>query len=107
MTERWSKIADSQAKLSSVPAGLHCTNLPALEGSLFKPQTDSEATLEETEKARTELIEETMRLRRLVVKIVNQVQILVHQVRGFISPKDEEVYTTLISSSFPVSTLLS
>lgn len=91
MSERWSKIADSQAKLSSVPAGLHCANLPALDGSSFNPQTDLEAALEETENAREQLIDETMRLRRLVVKIVNQVQALLHQIRGFTSPKEEEV----------------
>lgn len=93
MTEKWGKISDSQAKLASIPAGLRCANVAILDGSEFmaKSQSYLENALDEAEKARTQLTDETMRLRRLMLKVVNQVQALLHQVRAFISNKDEEV----------------
>jgi hypothetical protein len=50
------------------------------------------AALDDSEKAREQFADEVARLRRLVVKVVNQVQALLYQVRAYMSDsKDEEV----------------
>lgn len=92
MTEKWSKISDAQTKLMSVPAGMRCANAAVADGSEIVGKTQSylEIALDEAEKARAQLTDETMRLRRLMLKVVNQMQVLLHQVRGFVSDKDEE-----------------
>ncbi len=93
MAEKWNKISDAQIKLTSVPAGMRCANITVLEGSEFRGQNQShlEVALDEAEKARTQLIDEAMRLRRLVLKVVNQMQALLHQARAFTSDKEEAV----------------
>jgi DNA repair exonuclease SbcCD ATPase subunit len=93
MAEKWNKISESQTKLASTPAGLRCANVSISDGSesIGKGQSYVEVALEDAERARSQLNDEVMRLRRLVLKIVNQVQALLHQTRGFISRKEEAV----------------
>ncbi|KAF9454385.1 hypothetical protein P691DRAFT_692547, partial [Macrolepiota fuliginosa MF-IS2] len=104
MTEKWSKISDSQTKLMSVPAGMRCANVAALGGSEFRGKSQSylEIALDEAEKARAQLTDETGRLRRLVLKVVNQVQALLHQVRAFLLDKDEEPTLFTLTTLFPM-----
>lgn len=93
MAEKWNKISDAQIKLTSVPAGIRCANVAAIEGSEFRGQNQShlEVALDECEKAKSQLIDEAMRLRRLVLKVVNQMQTFLHQVRAFTSDKEVAV----------------
>ena len=99
MARKWNKLSDAQIKLSTVPSGLKCVNVGIVHGSELIPRTPSllDIALDDAEKAREQLIEEVGRLRRLVVKVVNQIQAVLFHVRGFVTDKNEQV--TLLSNS--------
>jgi uncharacterized protein YdcH (DUF465 family) len=92
MADKWNKLSDAQIKLAAIPAGMRCANAAVVDGSEHLPKAPSllDTALDEAESARVELTDEIARLRRLVVKVSNQVQTMLYQVRGFISGKDEE-----------------
>ncbi|KXN90668.1 hypothetical protein AN958_03953 [Leucoagaricus sp. SymC.cos] len=104
MAEKWNKLSDAQTKPASVPAGLKCANIAVVDGTELAGKTPSllETAFDDAEKARTQLIDEVARLRRLVVKIVNQVQAVLYQVQGFISNKNEEPTEYTVSNLFPI-----
>lgn len=81
MAEKWSKIADAQTKLMSIPSGLRCGNVAVVDGSeIFgKGQGFLEVALEEAEKSRKHLTEENVTLRKLVLTAVNEIQALLPQ----------------------------
>jgi len=93
MASKWNKLSDAQIKLSTVPAGLKCANVGIVHGSELIPRTPSllDTALDDAEKARGQLIDEVGRLRRLVVKVVNQVQAVLFHVQGFMTDKNEQV----------------
>jgi len=64
-----------------------------VHGSELIPRTPSllDTALDDAEKVREQLIEEVGRLRRLVVKVVNQIQAVLFQVQGFVTDKNEQV----------------
>jgi len=99
MASKWNKLSDAQIKLSTVPSGLKCANVGIVHGSELIPRTPSllDTALDDAEKAREQLIEEVGRLRRLVVKVVNQIQAVLFHVRGFVTDRKEQV--TLLSNS--------
>lgn len=81
MVEKWSKIADVQAKLSATASGMRCANLAVVEGSemLGKGQGFLELALDEAENARGHLLEENVRLKTLLLDAVNGVQAVIHE----------------------------
>lgn len=81
MAEKWSKIADAQSKVVSIPSGMRCGNVAVVDGSEFfgKGQGFLEVALEEAEKSQKHLTEENDTLRKLVLTAVNEIQTLLHQ----------------------------
>ena len=84
--EKWQKLADAQAKLSSVPSGMLCANVAVVEGTevLGKGQGFLEIALEQAEKARAQLGDGNLFLRKLVLKAVNEIQSILHQARSLL-----------------------
>ncbi|KAF5373288.1 hypothetical protein D9615_007377 [Tricholomella constricta] len=74
MSEKWSKLAGAQAKLTAVPSGMRCANTSVVTGMeiIGKSKNFLEIALEEAEKARSQLGEENIVLRRLVLTTVNE-----------------------------------
>jgi len=97
--EKWQKLADVQAKLSGVPSGMRCANVAVVEGTevLGKGQGFLEIALEQAEKARAQLGDENLLLRKLVLKAVNEIQSILHQARSLLPSE---------STTEPVSLLL-
>ncbi|KAG6829065.1 hypothetical protein H0H92_005839 [Tricholoma furcatifolium] len=82
MAEKWNKLADSQAKLMMVPSGLQCANLAVSTGAeRLGTSSFLESTLDETERARSQLAVDNIFVRNLVVTAVNEVQSALHHVR--------------------------
>lgn len=96
MSEKWTKIADVQAKVMAVPSGMRCANVTVVSGSevIGKGKGFLETALDEAEKARSELGDETIVLRRLILTTVNQLQSILHQARPIASESSEEVLNT-------------
>ena len=90
MRERWSKLADAQLRISSLPSGMVFLGAPAnasvLEESAGGGSTKKgggvgvvEGALEEAEKARAVLSEENLELKGLVVDAANAVRKILHK----------------------------
>jgi hypothetical protein len=87
MRERWSKLADAQLRISSVPSGMVFLGSPAnasvlVEGGSGGGSTKKgvvEGALEEAEKARAVLSEENLELKGLVVDAANAVRKILHK----------------------------
>ncbi|KAF8075153.1 Afadin and alpha-actinin-binding-domain-containing protein [Lyophyllum atratum] len=94
MSEKWSKLADAQAKLMAVPSGMRCANAAVVTGSelIGKTKNFLEIALEEAEKARSQLAEENFVLRKLVLTAVNEVQSILYQARPLATETSEESY---------------
>jgi|ERR1700678_14003 hypothetical protein len=87
MTEKWQKLADSQAKLSVVPSGMRCANVAVVEGSEIlgmKCKTYLEIALEEAEQARASMGNEILHLRKLLLSTANQLQSILHQAQNLV-----------------------
>ena len=100
MTEKWQKMADSQAKLSVVPSGMRCANVAVVDGSEIlgrKCQGYLEIALEEAEQARTSLGNETLHLRKLLLSTVNDLQSMLHQTQTLL-PDNESLEAVRYSS---------
>jgi len=93
MTEKWSKLADMQAKLAAIPSGMQCANVGIVDGSevIGKGQGFLEIALEEAENARCQLGNENIYLKKLVLSTVNEIQSMLHQARHIVSDNGEEV----------------
>ncbi|KAG5644872.1 hypothetical protein DXG03_007513 [Asterophora parasitica] len=104
MSEKWSKLADAQAKLMAVPSGMRCANAVLATGSqtIGKGKSFLEIALEEAEKARGQLGEENLVLRRVVMAAVNDVQAILHQARPLASESSEEPTPFTMSTLFPL-----
>lgn len=98
MAEKWSKIADAQAKLMTIPSGLQCANVSVLVGTeKFGNRSNFlEIALEEAGKARSQLAAQNLSLRRLVLTAVNEMQSALHHVR----PPAESAEEVLVSILF-------
>lgn len=103
MVEKWSKLADVQAKLGATGSGMTCANGNVFDGAdvVGKGQGFLEIALDQAEKTRSKAVEENQRLRRLVLNAVNELQSAVHYARGLASETEEEVrdYTSFFPSS--------
>jgi hypothetical protein len=93
MVEKWTKLADVQAKIGATSSGIRYANVDVVEGTdiVGKGQGFLEIALEQAEKARALVAEENQRLRRLVLTAVNELQSAVHFARGIASETEEEV----------------
>lgn len=93
MFEKWSKLADAQAKLMATPSGMQCANVSVVTGAeiIGKSNGILEGALEEAEKARGRLLDENEYLRKLTLTAINQVQSVLHQARCLCSLNCEEV----------------
>ena len=82
MTERWSKLADAQVKLSAAPAGVRCANAVVVDAPDVqlhgKGQGFLEVALEQAEAARKDLFDQNRRLRGLILSTANEMQRMVH-----------------------------
>jgi hypothetical protein len=90
MRERWSKIADAQLRISSLPSGMVFSGSPANAPVLVDGNVSAgggskkgvgvvEGVLEEAEKARVVLREENLELKGLVVDAANAVRKILHK----------------------------
>lgn len=93
MSEKWSKLADMQAKLAAVPSGMLCANVGVVDGTevIGKGQGFLEIALEEAENSRGQLIKENQHLRKLVLAAVNEIQSVLYQARRIVSDNADEV----------------
>lgn len=101
MSEKWTKLAEAQTKLLSAPSGMiRCANVGIVDGLevLGKGQGYLEVALEQAEKACSELGEDNLKLRKLVLSAVNEVQSVVHQAKGTIS--NNELDKVCVPSTF-------
>ncbi|KAF9224074.1 hypothetical protein BS17DRAFT_880114 [Gyrodon lividus] len=94
MIEKWTKVADCQTKLSTTSAGMTIrgANAEVVSGSeiVGKGKGFLEVALEHAESSRVELLDETTRLRRLVLVSANRLQSMIHEIRTLASIKSEE-----------------
>ncbi|KAG6841245.1 hypothetical protein C0991_000529 [Blastosporella zonata] len=104
MSEKWSKIADAQVKLMTVPSGLRCANLAVMTGSerIGNRSSFLEVALEEAEKARSQLAEDNRLVRNLVLTAVNEVQSALHHARPHTAENSEQPTPFTITTLFPL-----
>jgi hypothetical protein len=88
MVERWAKLSDSQLRAGSLSSGIsfagsHCANSEVRGGSevLGKRKSYVEDALDDSERAREELANENARLRRTLVRVINEAQSILYQLR--------------------------
>lgn len=95
MVDKWIKLVDSQAKSSTTSPGMVIRGANAEVASgmelLGKGKGYLEVALEHAESSRTELLDETTRLRRLILVSANRLQSMIHEIRNLASIKSEEV----------------
>lgn len=95
VVEKWTKLVDSQAKSSTSSPGIvfRGANADVVSGMelLGKGKGYLEVALEHAETSRTELLDETTRLRRLILVSANRLQSMLHEIRVLASIKSEEV----------------
>ncbi|KAG1857327.1 Afadin and alpha-actinin-binding-domain-containing protein [Suillus subalutaceus] len=105
--EKWSKLSDTQTKLSTLSSGLtfRCGNADVVSGSetLGKGKGYLEIALEQAESARASLADETLVLQRLVVNVANRLQSVLHELRCLVSPCNEEPAIITHSVLFPLA----
>ncbi|KAJ7504192.1 Afadin and alpha-actinin-binding-domain-containing protein [Mycena galericulata] len=103
MTERWSKLADLQTKLSTASSGMRCANLKVVDGSevLGKGPGLAELALEQAEQARQQLSAQNDCLRGLLLGAVNEAQSMLYQARK--SEREEEPVPFTLLTLFPMA----
>jgi hypothetical protein len=96
MLERWTKLSDSQLRISSQSAGIiingpKCANAVAADGGVYLAGTPGylDVALEEAESSRRLLADENEYLRELLLRALNEGQQAVHQLRVSADPKYE------------------
>jgi hypothetical protein len=113
MVERWSKVSDTQLKISSTGAGMtingaRCANAIASDGSgvlLGGCKGYLDIALEEAERSRTALAEENNQLRRLLLHAVNEGQEAVYELQIAADPlfDSEPPAPMTLATLFPLS----
>ena len=83
--DRWSKLADQQLKLGTVPSGLKFANAAVVEASDVQMRGKGkgylEVAAEQAQEARDALFHENMRLRGLLLSTADQIQMLLHNAK--------------------------
>ncbi|KZT07244.1 uncharacterized protein LAESUDRAFT_742987 [Laetiporus sulphureus 93-53] len=86
MTDRWSKVCDTQVKLGSTSSSLRCANTDVVEASDIQPRGKTQGfldiALEQTEQARRDLFERNRKLRGLILSAANDLQGMIHAARN-------------------------
>lgn len=104
MVEKWTKLIDSQTKSSTASPGMviRGANAEVVSGMelLGKGKGYLEVALEHAESSRKELLDETTRLRRLILVTANRLQSMIHEIRILASIKSEEVSFSHSSSTY-------
>jgi hypothetical protein len=108
--ERWAKLSDGQLRLSTSAssgltfAGARCANAIVGGGSsiLGRGKGYLEVALQEAEKGRVELAEENSRLRRMLLRAVNEAQGIVHELKMVAHEQSDEtevcsIYVVIVS----------
>lgn len=94
MVDKWTKLSDSQAKSPTASPGMVIRGANAEISSgmelIGKGKGYLEVALEHAESSRTELLDETTRLRRLILVAANRLQSMIHEIRVLASIKLEE-----------------
>jgi len=94
MVEKWTKLVESQAKSSTASLGMVVRGANAEVASgmelLGKGKGYLEVALEHAESSRKELLDETTRLRRLILVSANRLQSMIHEIRILAATKSEE-----------------
>jgi len=80
--ERWNKVSETQAKLSTAPSGLRCANYVTGNEVLARGKGFMEEALEEAEQARGELVRENEGFRAVLLGTANILQGMVYTVKG-------------------------
>ncbi|TEB33294.1 hypothetical protein FA13DRAFT_1731067 [Coprinellus micaceus] len=110
LTEKWQKIADLQAKLSTQPSGMTCANVAPVEGRRLDLAPSLEAVaLEEAEKAREALLEDNQYLKALFLKAVNSIQRILYQTKCLLldSTSEPEPISFTVATPHPADKLSS
>ncbi|KAF7308366.1 hypothetical protein HMN09_00685200 [Mycena chlorophos] len=106
MAERWTKLADMQAKAGGAASGLKCVNLKAVEARQTSPTpspTLEENALRQSEEARQRLADDNGRLKGLLLGAVNEAQTMLYQARAPEREKDEEPAPLTNQTLFPMA----
>lgn len=88
MVERWAKLSDQQLRATSLTSNTsfnssRCANSQVHDGLEVLGQMEGllETALEDAERARSEFMEENSRLRRTLVRVVNEAQSILFELR--------------------------
>ncbi|KAH6915778.1 Afadin and alpha-actinin-binding-domain-containing protein [Coprinopsis sp. MPI-PUGE-AT-0042] len=104
MSEKWQKLADAQAKMTTSPSGIACVNVSAMEGRNSVNAGDLvEVALDEAERARAALVEDNKHLKTLVLKAVNSIQRILYQTKALLDDRIEMPGPYTITTLFPMS----
>ncbi|KAL0571441.1 hypothetical protein V5O48_010531 [Marasmius crinis-equi] len=111
MADKWLKIADGQAKLGSAASGIRYSSTPAnaavLGGGQFgKGKGYMETALEQAEKARDQLNLENTGLRMTILRVANELQKVVHEVKRYMPGNSKDVEDPpafTLATLFPLS----
>ncbi|KAH7914582.1 Afadin and alpha-actinin-binding-domain-containing protein [Hygrophoropsis aurantiaca] len=106
ITERWTKLADLQTKLSTSSSGMFIrganADIVTSSETLGKGRGYLEIALEQAEAARSQLGNETISLRQNVLKAVNGIQSLLYHTRALMSNEEEEPTPLTSTVLFPL-----
>ncbi|TRM58710.1 Afadin and alpha-actinin-binding-domain-containing protein [Schizophyllum amplum] len=99
MAEKWAKLSEVQSRLSAVSSGMRCLNGGLADAAQVVGPTNSflETSLEESERARMEIMEENKYVKQLMLNAVNEMQDIVHH-----TGEDERMQHTLMTL-FPIA----
>lgn len=102
LSEKWSKIADAQAKLMAIPSGIRCANVNLGIGSEIIGKGDGflEIALEEADKGRSQLLDENTILKKLLLHAINELQATIYEARSILTHAVEEVLMIFLLLSF-------
>lgn len=89
--DKWQKLADIQSKVSAAASGIRCANTAVLDGSevLDRGRSFLDIALEQAEQARAQLGDENLLLRKLLVRVVNELQSILYQAKCKLSNEQE------------------
>ncbi|THH26975.1 hypothetical protein EUX98_g7212 [Antrodiella citrinella] len=106
--ERWNKLSDAQAKLGSTPSGINFANSQIVEASDVqmrgKGQGFLELSLEQAERSRKDLADETRNLRGIVISAANELQRIMYTTQKLSTSEAIDEPSLIPSTSlFPLS----
>ena len=84
--DKWQRIADSQTKVGSTQSGMRCANFAVVDGAqvVGRGLGFLDIALEQAEQARNHLSDDNLMLRKLILKMINELQSLQHKARSML-----------------------